>query len=128
MTWNVNSLGPLEAQLGFINKAHKSQDNNIILLDPRLPEIQETTFANMWKKNDILNAYSLSHTKGLKTEIDSKSILYWSKIIFEIARDGLKKRNFINKKGNDETVYLKNVENILINGRTKAEDTLKNYK
>ena len=81
-----------------------------------------------WKKNDILNAYSLSHTKGLKTEIDSKSILYWSKIIFEIARDGLKKRNFINKKGNDETVYLKNVENILINGRTKAEDTLKNYK
>ena len=81
-----------------------------------------------WKINDILNAYSGSHTKGLKTEIDSKSILYWSKIIFEIARDGLKKRNFINKKGNDETVYLKNVENILINGRTKAEDALKNYK
>ena len=81
-----------------------------------------------WKINDILNAYSTSHTKGLKTEIDSKSILYWSKIIFKIAKDGLKKRNFINKKGNDETVYLKNVEHILINGRTKAEDALKNYK
>ena len=81
-----------------------------------------------WKINDILNAYSTSHTKGLKTEIDSKSILYWSKIILKIAKDGLKKRNFINKKGNDETVYLKNVEHILINGRTKAEDALKNYK
>ena len=45
-----------------------------------------------------------------------------------MAKDGLKKRNFINKKGNDETVYLKNVEHILINGRTKAEDALKNYK
>ena len=81
-----------------------------------------------WKINDILNAYSGSHTKGLKTEIDSKSILYWSKIIFKIAKDGLKKRNFINKKGNDETIYLKNVEHILINGRTKAEDALKNFK
>ena len=81
-----------------------------------------------WKINDILNAYLTSHTKGLKTEIDSKSILYWSKIILKIAKDGLKKRNFINKKGNDETVYLKNVEHILINGRTKAEDALKNYK
>ena len=81
-----------------------------------------------WKINDILNAYSASHTKGLKTEIDSKSILYWSKIILKMAKDGLKKRNFINKKGNDETVYLKNVEHILINGRTKAEDALKNYK
>ena len=78
--------------------------------------------------NDILNAYSTSHTKGLKTEIDSKSILYWSKIILKMAKDGLKKRNFLNKKGNDETVYLKNVEHILINGRTKAEDALKNYK
>ena len=81
-----------------------------------------------WKINDILNAYSTSHTKGLKTEIDSKSILYWSKIILKMAKDGLKKRNFLNKKGNDETVYLKNVEHILINGRTKAEDALKNYK
>ena len=81
-----------------------------------------------WKINDILNAYLTSHTKGLKTEIDSKSILYWSKIILKMAKDGLKKRNFINKKGNDETVYLKNVEHILINGRTKAEDALKNYK
>ena len=81
-----------------------------------------------WKINDILNAYSGSHTKGLKTEIDSKSILYWSKIILKMAKDGLKKRNFLNKKGNDETVYLKNVEHILINGRTKAEDALKNYK
>ena len=81
-----------------------------------------------WKINDILNAYSTSHTKGLKTEIDSKSILYWSKIILEISRNGLKKRNFINKKGNDETFYLKNVEHILDSARTKAEDVLKNYK
>ena len=81
-----------------------------------------------WKINDILNAYSTSHTKGLKTEIDSKSILYWSKIILEISRNGLKKRNFINKNGNDETFYLKNVEHILDSARTKAEDVLKNYK
>ena len=81
-----------------------------------------------WKINDILNAYSISHTKGLKTEINSKSILYWSKIILEIARNGLIKRNFINKNGNNETIYLKNVEHILTSGRTKAEDALKNHK
>ena len=31
-----------------------------------------------------------------------------------------------NKKGNDETIYLRNVENVIKNKKTKAEITLEN--
>jgi len=78
-----------------------------------------------WKSDDVLNAYFDAPKKGLKTEIDGKDILNWSKIFLEISRKGLIKRNFVNSKKNNETIYLKNIENILSEKKTKAEKSLK---
>jgi gamma-glutamylcysteine synthetase len=36
-------------------------------------------------------------------------------------------RNFKNKTGNDETIFLKNIEQILQQNKTKAEKTLENF-
>ena len=79
-----------------------------------------------WKSNDILNAYLEAPKKGLKTEIENKTILEWSKIFLNLSKEGLIKRNKKNKKGNDETIYLKNIENVIKNQKTKAEITLEN--
>ena len=38
---------------------------------------------------------------------------------------GLKKRKSLNKKHNDESVYLKNIKNILIDKETKAEKSIR---
>ena len=77
-----------------------------------------------WKKDEIKNAYETSCKKGLRTEINGKDMLHWSKELIKISKSGLQKRSYLNKKNNDETIYLKNVENILKNNLTKAEEEL----
>ena len=81
-----------------------------------------------WKKEDIKQAYSVSYKDGLNTIINGKDFLFWSKELLEISKKGLEKRSFLNQSKNNEIVYLKNVENILLNNLTKAEQTLKEIK
>ena len=78
-----------------------------------------------WKPKDVLNAYFDAPKKGLSTEINGKKILDWGKIFLNICKAGLSLRNKINKKGNNEIVYLKNIENILSEEKTKAEKSIK---
>jgi len=80
-----------------------------------------------WKSEDVLKAYLDAPKKGLKTEINGKSILEWGKILLNISNKGLIDRNFKNKTGNDETIFLKNIEQILQQNKTKAEKTLENF-
>ena len=80
-----------------------------------------------WKSEDVLKAYLDAPKKGLKTEINGKSILEWGKILLNISNKGLIDRNFKNKTGNDETIFLKNIEQILKQNKTKAEKTLENF-
>ena len=80
-----------------------------------------------WKSEDVLKAYLDAPKKGLKTEINGKSILEWGKILLNISNKGLVGRNFKNKTGNDETIFLKNIEQILQQNKTKAEKTLENF-
>ena len=77
---------------------------------------------------DVLNAYLEAPKKGLKTEINGKSILYWGKVFLNLSKEGLVSRNYLNSQGNDETVFLKNIENILKKNKTKAEETLEDLK
>ena len=80
-----------------------------------------------WKSEDVLKAYLDAPKKGLKTEINGKSILEWGKILLNISNRALIDRNFKNKTGNDETIFLKNIEQILQQNKTKAEKTLENF-
>lgn len=80
-----------------------------------------------WKSEDVLKAYLDAPKKGLKTEINGKSILEWGKILLNISNRGLIGRNFKNKTGNDETIFLKNIEQILQQNKTKAEKMLENF-
>ena len=59
--------------------------------------------------------------------INEKNLLFWSKELLKISKKGLEKRSYLNNKKNNETVYLKNIENILLNNLTKAQQTLKNF-
>ena len=78
-----------------------------------------------WEPYEILNAYYDSPKKGLMTEIYGKKIVDWAKIFLNISKKGLKSRREINSKGNNEIIYLKNVENILLEEKTKAEKSIK---
>ena len=71
-----------------------------------------------------MNAYFESPKKGLKTEINGKSFLEWGKIFFDLSKKGLIKRNLKNKNNNDESIFLKNIEQIIKEKKTKAEKIL----
>ena len=81
-----------------------------------------------WNKDEIKNAYAESCKKGLRTEINNKDILFWSIKLLQISKKGLEKRSYLNENKKNESVFLKNIENILKNNLTKAEEYLNNFK
>ena len=78
-----------------------------------------------WKISEVLNAYYEAPKKGLSTEIHGKKILDWGKLFLNICKSGLDMRDEINSKGNNESIYLRSIENILSEEKTKAEKSIK---
>ena len=73
-----------------------------------------------------MTAYLDAPKKGLNTEIGNKKILEWAKVLNALSKEGLEKRNILNAKNNNETVFLKNINKMLEEGKTKADLTLEN--
>jgi glutamate--cysteine ligase len=82
---------------------------------------------NKWNKLDVMNAYLEAPKKGLGTMINNKSILEWSEILLNLSKKGLQKRNVKNKSGEDESIFLKSIENTLSSKKTKAENTIEDF-
>jgi glutamate--cysteine ligase len=82
---------------------------------------------NKWKASDVLNAYMEAPKKGLNTILNNKTLLEWGKIFLDLSKKGLKKRSVKNDNGKDESIFLRSVENILINNKTKAEITIEKF-
>ena len=81
----------------------------------------------VWGSKDIMNAYLEVPKKGFNTIINNKSILEWSKILLDLSRKGLKKRDIKNKNKKDESIFLKSIENTLLNKKTRSEKMLKDF-
>jgi len=81
-----------------------------------------------WEVSDILNAYIDAPKKGLNTIINNKTILEWGKIFLNLSKKGLEKRSLKNDSGKDESIFLRSVESILNNNKTKADITIEKFK
>ena len=95
------------------------------LLYGNLDEVLEVV--SKWNTQDIMNAYLEAPKKGLSTIINSKSILEWSEVLLDLSKKGLQKRNIKNKSGKNESIFLKSIENTLLNKKTKAEKTIEDF-
>lgn len=80
-----------------------------------------------WKKENVMNAYLESPQKGLDTELEGKKLHEWGAIFLKLAKQGLINRKKFNSKGNDETVYLKHVQNVVANKKNRAQLLLEQY-
>jgi len=80
-----------------------------------------------WNISEVLNAYINAPKKGLNTLIENKTILEWGKIFLSLSRKGLEKRSIKNDVGKDESIFLRSVESILTNEKTKAEITIEKF-
>ena len=83
---------------------------------------------NNWKTPDILSAYVEVPKKGLNTILNKKTLLEWGKIFLKLAKKGLQKRSIKNSKGKDEAIFLRSIESVLNNNKSKANHTIEKFK
>tara|TARA_B100001121_G_scaffold18899_1_gene15019 strand:+ start:175 stop:1518 length:1344 start_codon:yes stop_codon:yes gene_type:complete len=80
-----------------------------------------------WKKEDVMSAYLNAPKQGLNTMLQNKKLIAWSKIFLDLSKKGLEKRNELNKSGKNETIYLKHIEEIINNKKTRAEMLIEKF-
>ena len=80
-----------------------------------------------WKKESVMNAYLIAPEKGLDTELEGKTLYEWSKIFLKLSKKGLVKRKKENKRGQDESIYLKHTENVIKNKKNRAQLLIDKY-
>ena len=80
-----------------------------------------------WKKEEVLEAYLNAPKQGLNTLLHNKKLIDWGKIFLDLSKRGLEKRNELNKSGKNETIYLKHIEEIIINEKTRAEMLIEQF-
>ena len=69
-----------------------------------------------------------SSQKGLNTIINNKTLLDWGKIFLELSKKGLQNRSIKNNSGKNESIFLRSVEDILFNNKTKADIAIEKFK
>lgn len=80
-----------------------------------------------WSYDDVLGLRNAVPAAGLKTEIAGRPLLEVTRDILAISSAGLKSRNRLNEEGQDETVFLASLEEIIAKKATLAEDLLMLY-
>ena len=80
-----------------------------------------------WKKEEVMEAYLNAPKQGLNTLLIDKKLIEWGKIFLTLSKKGLEKRNELNKSGKNETIYLKHIEEIIKNKKTRAEMLIEQF-
>ena len=74
-----------------------------------------------------MEAYFNAPRKGLNTLLNKKKLIDWGKIFLNLSKKGLEKRNELNKSKKNETIYLKHIEEIIKNKKTRAEMLIEQF-
>jgi glutamate--cysteine ligase len=56
-----------------------------------------------------------------------KDLLYWTSSLLDISRKGLEKRDIVSKKGNNETIFLNHLQNVVDNKTTNADHMISKF-
>ena len=80
-----------------------------------------------WKKEEVMETYLNAPKQGLNTLLRNKKLIDWAKLFLDLSKKGLDKRNELNKSGKNETIYLKHIEEIISNKKTRAEMLIEQY-
>lgn len=80
-----------------------------------------------WSWDERMAAYLDSHVHALETRIRRHSLLDLSKELLQIAWEGLKRQAALNKNGQDETIYLRPLRDLLFQGKCPADLLLERW-
>lgn len=74
-----------------------------------------------WSWDERMELYHESHRHALKARIRRLSLLDLAREFFEIAWEGLKRQRALNENGDDETIYLRPLRDLLSQGKCPAD-------
>jgi glutamate--cysteine ligase len=80
-----------------------------------------------WTFEDVVAMRNAVPAKGLKAEIRGKGVLDVARDAVAISKAGLKARNRLNGEGQDESIFLQPLDEVLAKKTTMAEDMLALY-
>lgn len=80
-----------------------------------------------WTAGDIQHLWREAPVKALKTRWKGRTLQALAGELIELSRAGLRRRRRLNAKGQDESIYLQPLEEIVRSGRTPAEELLAAY-
>ena len=98
---------------------------NIGMLYGNLDEVHD--LISKWDVNKIINAYLEAPQKGFNTQLMGKDLLYWSSALLNLSKKGLETRDIVSKKGNNETVFLNHLQNLIDNKTTNADHMIDKF-
>jgi glutamate--cysteine ligase len=80
-----------------------------------------------WSWDERMQAYLDSHQDALSTRVRRYSLLDLARELLAIAWEGLRRQNQVNESGDDETIYLKPLKNLLDQGKCPADILLEKW-
>jgi glutamate--cysteine ligase len=80
-----------------------------------------------WSWDERMQVYLDSHQEALSARIRRYSLLDLAKELMEIAWEGLRRQNQVNDLGENETIYLKPLKDLIDNGKCPADILLEKW-
>ncbi len=80
-----------------------------------------------WDKDKIINSYLEAPKKGFNSQLMGKDLLYWASTLLNISKKGLEKRDILNKRGRNETLFLNHLQNVINNKTTNADHMISKF-
>jgi glutamate--cysteine ligase len=74
-----------------------------------------------WTWDERMEVYLESHRNALATRFRRYALLDLAKELFQIAWEGLRRQKALNEQGEDETVYLNPLKDLLFQGKCPAD-------
>ena len=98
---------------------------NVGMIYGNLDEVYE--LISKWDKDKIINAYLEAPQKGFNTQLMGKDLFYWASNLLDLSREGLNKRDILNKSGKNETLFLNHLQKIIDNRTTNADHMMNRF-
>jgi glutamate--cysteine ligase len=80
-----------------------------------------------WSWDERMQGYLDSHKDALSTRVRRYSLLDLARELLQIAWEGLRRQHQVNDSGDDETIYLKPLKNLLDQGKCPADILLEKW-
>ena len=97
----------------------------ILYDEQNLDELWEIT--NEWSKEDILQLYQDVAKNGLQCYFNNQALHELGKMILDVSTSGLQRRGYLNSEGQDESIHLKKLKNIIEDQKTPADVLIDEY-